>query len=102
MTNIVTALSCKRSRLFEWKRELQTEYFKKIEDIDKEIEQVNNAMALLNEAVKDYICPYCEGDGEVRYTDAAGSRDYKTCPYCNGTGVKDVVMTTKLGEQKND
>lgn len=32
------------------------------------------------------ICPKCKGTREERYTDAAGSRDYRVCTKCDGKG----------------
>lgn len=32
------------------------------------------------------ICPSCDGTGQERYMDAAGSRDYRECLTCNGVG----------------
>ena len=91
MYNMVTGLSCKRSQLMARKHELQREYVAKVDEIDREIEKVNQALELLDEATKEFRCPNCDGTGEISYTDAAGGRDYKECPYCKGTGVKGVL-----------
>jgi len=32
------------------------------------------------------ICPSCKGTGEERYTDAAGSGDWRECSICKGLG----------------
>ena len=32
------------------------------------------------------ICPSCDGDGQERYTDAAGSGDWRDCGICRGLG----------------
>ena len=37
------------------------------------------------------VCPTCNGRGEERYTDAAGSGDWRECQTCQGLGkVKDL------------
>lgn len=41
----------------------------------------------LNDAVKEYLCKTCGGEGAARKPDAAGQMEDCRCPACNGTGV---------------
>ena len=88
MADLIGALTKKRVTLCERKRRIQAEANQQIHEIDREIASIDEALATLNEAVKEYACPRCHGTGEERYTDAAGSRDYRECPHCGGTGIK--------------
>ena len=85
---MIGALTKKRATLYERKRRIQADANQQIHEIDGEIAGIDKALATLNEAVKDYICPVCGGTGEERYTDAAGSCDYRECPHCGGTGIR--------------
>lgn len=88
MPDIMTAITKKKAALLEKKRGIQIAAERQIEEIDKEIAEVEKALQTLNDAVKDYICPVCKGTGNERYADAAGSRDERPCSACKGTGVK--------------
>lgn len=80
-------LATKVNRLRQQKREIESEYNRKIKDIDKEIEEEQKALDKVNEVLKPYICSCCDGSGEETFSDAAGSRDYRKCTSCGGIGV---------------
>jgi len=40
-----------------------------------------------------HICPSCNGTGQERYTDAAGSGDWRDCKTCNGIGKVEKIKT---------
>lgn len=40
------------------------------------------------------ICPTCNGSGEERYTDAAGSGDWRECETCRGLGKVEPLQCT--------
>lgn len=63
----------------------------KREKITKEIEDLQRALFNLNteEAYASQLtdlCPSCKGKCEERYTDAAGSGDWRDCSTCKGWG----------------
>ena len=73
-----------------------------IKGIDRQIELTNRAIGEakvrliylqnkkhLMQTLPD-ICPSCKGTGEERYTDAAGSRDWRDCSMCDGVGRVDL------------
>lgn len=66
---------------------LVTEFSIQIKEIDEQIQKAQKAIDTINEAVKPYLCKYCNGKGEESYLDAAVSKDYRTCKYCHGTGI---------------
>ena len=86
--DVISVLTTKRRNLAERKRQVQRDAEREISSIDAEIAEVNKAITMVNEAIKDYICPSCRGTGNVRKTDAAGGLEDVTCPVCNGTGVR--------------
>lgn len=87
MPDTINMLAIKRSRLLEQKRKIKEEYDRKIHEIDQEIKKINNAMQIIEDALKDYLCPRCKGSGEIRMCDAAGQMCDETCPKCGGTGI---------------
>jgi len=71
---------------------------KPLEAIEGEIARHKKEIDRLNECIK-YLemrrekllnlpekCPSCEGTGQERYTDAAGSGDWRECWTCRGLG----------------
>lgn len=90
--DVITILTRKRSDLAERKRQIQRDAEREVSRIDAEIADINKALAMLNDAIKDYICPSCRGTGNVRHTDAAGGLEDVTCPVCGGTGVNGVKL----------
>ncbi len=62
-----------------------------IEYAQKEIDTVNNRIENLKKK-REYllsltdVCPSCDGRGQERYTDAAGSGDWRECLTCRGLG----------------
>lgn len=52
--------------------------------IDKYIEKLKKKREMLL-SLPD-ICPSCKGSGQERYTDAAGSGDWRECRTCRGLG----------------
>lgn len=64
---------------------------KKREKLEKEIERLERELRGLD-AEEAYasqlteLCPSCGGGGEERYTDAAGSGDWRECSACKGWG----------------
>ena len=73
------------SNLYARKRAIQNQ---KIEKLDKSLEDIEKALEVINETVKNVLCPACEGTGTTQYADAAGAMDDKPCTDCNGTGIK--------------
>lgn len=57
---------------------------KRKEELNKEVTELENRLKSISKMPAE--CLYCEGTGQKSYTDAAGSRDYKTCPVCGGIG----------------
>lgn len=88
MADMVMALTRKKARLIEQKRRVMDEAQRQVREIDAEIEDTNKALAAIDDAVKDILCPTCHGDGTVRHCDAAGDMEDVTCPACKGTGIK--------------
>lgn len=87
MADYIGALTAKKAKLVGARQKIQADADNQIQQINGQIQAIDRAIALLNDAVKDYVCKACGGTGEVRYTDAAGSRDWKECPVCRGTGI---------------
>lgn len=86
--DVITNITKKRAALIQRKRDITASYNAQIREIDTEISAINNAISVINDAMKDYLCPNCRGYGTVRICDAAGDMDDNTCPICKGTGVK--------------
>lgn len=72
INSYLLALSSKRQQLNN-----------EIKKIQKQLELVNNGI----EAIKLITCKRCNGTGEIRCTDEAGSWKRETCEICNGTGI---------------
>lgn len=67
-------------------------YQEKIEALQKKVEEINSKILDLQEEEKKFkeslnmLCPTCEGRKNERYTDTAGSGDWRTCRTCKGYG----------------
>lgn len=63
------------------------------DDDDCGYADINHRVKLQKEQEKRYLisisvgCLKCDGKGEVRECDAAGSMDWTTCSKCNGSGI---------------
>lgn len=88
MADVISALYRKRADLLNKKKTIQLEAEIRMTQVDNELKDIDRALATLNNAVKDYLCPHCKGSGEIRKPDAAGQMDDWPCPKCGGTGVK--------------
>lgn len=69
------------------KQQIGAEADRKVAEIDTELTDVDRAIKTLNDAVEDYPCNTCGGEGTIRKPDAAGQMEDCRCPACNGTGV---------------
>ena len=87
MPDYVMALNQKRMAIQNQKDQLYREYKTKLISLDSELDAVNEALAVMNEAVKDILCKRCDGSGMERYCDAAGDIDERPCAACRGTGI---------------
>lgn len=94
MTNAISILSTKRQKLITLKADYKREYESRIHDIDLEIEHINDALNVIEQAAAPYKCKHCGGTGTIYGTDAADSRDEEVCRYCHGTGID---ISTKEG-----
>lgn len=61
-----------------------TEAFEEIASVKERIERLKQKKESLL-SLPD-ICPSCGGGGQERYTDAAGSGDWRYCRTCRGLG----------------
>lgn len=88
MPDTIGALSRKKAMLVERKRRIKEDADRQIREIEHEIDGVDKAIAVVNDAIKDILCPNCQGSGNIRHCDAAGDMEDITCPDCKGTGIK--------------
>lgn len=88
MSNPIEILNTKKRYLCDMKREAQLNAQKVIEELDKQIADVDRALEVINEATKQYLCPRCDGTGLIRRPDAARQMEDCECPMCRGTGIK--------------
>lgn len=88
MADIITALTQKRSHIIAKQRELDVKYNADKSHFAHELELVNEAIRVINNAAEQFLCPKCHGTGTVRVCDAAGDMDDDVCPACKGLGVK--------------
>lgn len=86
--DVVAAVTAKVQILNQRKERLTKEYERQCAEIDEELEALQAALDTVNAAIKDVICPHCDGAGEQRYTDAAGDVDTRKCRSCGGTGIR--------------
>lgn len=88
MPDVVGALNQKKMRLLAYGKKLKEDYERDRAEIDRQLEDINDALSIVNDAVKDILCKTCGGTGTVRKMDAAGQMDDEDCPNCKGTGIK--------------
>lgn len=88
MADAVGALAKKKAMLMERKRRIKVDADRQIKEIEGEIAVVDKAIEVVNEAIKEIICPTCGGSGNVRHGDAAGQMEDEEYPVCHGTGIK--------------
>ncbi len=88
MNDTVSNLYARKRAIQNQKLQLKKEMREKIEKLDKSLEDIEKALEVINETVKNVLCPACEGTGTTQYADAAGAMDDKPCTDCNGTGIK--------------
>lgn len=89
MTDIIGALNRKKTALLNHRKSIELEARTRTIQIDAKIEAIDRALALINDAVADYLCPVCNGTGCIRKPDAAGQMEDQDCPACHGTGVSE-------------
>lgn len=82
------ALWQKRDALIKQQREIREEAKRRTTEIGKQINAIEAAIATINDALEDCICPICRGKGTVRHCDAAGQMESCDCEHCHGTGIK--------------
>lgn len=87
MADVIGALNRKRASLNSQKQQIRAEADREIAGIDAELADVDRAIKTLNDAVKEYLCKTCGGEGTIRKPDAAGQMEDCRCPACHGTGV---------------
>lgn len=78
MADIITTLTIRRTALLRRKEKIQANATKQIKEIDKELQDTQNALDAVNKAVSSILCPDCGGTGTTK--DAP-------CAICHGTGV---------------
>ena len=88
MTNTISILTSNRAKLCRQKAALKEEYERRAKRIDEEITAIDNALRVVEEAIKPFVCPVCKGSGNSRKADAAGQMEDCPCPVCKGTGIK--------------
>lgn len=88
MIDVMMALAKRKERLIARRREAFSAYQRETDAIDAELKDVDSAIQKVNEAIKDYLCPACNGTGEMRFCDAAGQMESIFCTECHGTGIK--------------
>lgn len=86
--NIITTLTRRKNALISKRESLAEEYRRNMVEVNREIEKIDAAIEVLNNAVSEYICPRCQGTGTERYCDAAGDIDGRECTACKGTGIR--------------
>ncbi len=70
-----------------------TKYQQKIKRLEEKIEEMQRELVRWQQEEKRYLsgltetCPSYKGNKTERYTDAAGSGDYRDCRTCRGLGV---------------
>lgn len=88
MPDYILALNQKRAAIIKQKGILLREYEEKRQELDCELDAIDEAIAVMNDAVKDVLCQRCGGSGVEKYCDAAGDMDDRPCPSCHGTGIR--------------
>ena len=88
MIDVMMALAKRKERLVARRREAFSSYKRETDAIDAELKEVDSAIQKVNEAIKDYLCPVCNGSGEIRVCDAAWQMESVFCTECHGTGIK--------------
>ena len=96
--DIIGELHKKIESLNRRKNILARQYEEQITKINEEIDKYNMSIQIVNEAIKPYLCKNCNGSGEERFTDGAGSRDTRKCEVCGGTGIIASLTTDKKGK----
>ena len=87
MPDVLTSLTYKKQKLVSVKDRLRRETEARIKEIDREIDEIDNAINVINDAIKPLLCSVCNGAGNVRRCDAAGSMEDVDCSACHGTGI---------------
>ena len=88
MIDVMMALAKRKERLVARRHEVFSTYLRETDAIDAELKEVDSAIRKVNEAIQDYLCPVCNGTGEMRVCDAAGQMESIFCTECHGTGIK--------------
>lgn len=89
--DLVKAIQALETQVQEKQTKLKSEV-KAYHDRIKALEQAAEAeitpliIAIVELRKQKTVCEKCYGRKEIRYTDAAGSGDWKICPACGGSG----------------
>ena len=85
---VIGKLAYNRARLVLQKQKLEENYRKQKQEIQLQIDDIDNAIKVVNDALGPYLCPICKGTGIKRICDCAGDMEDEVCPDCKGTGIK--------------
>lgn len=85
---VIGKLAYNRARLVLQKQKLEENYRKQNQEIQLQIDNIDNAIKVVNDALGPYLCPNCKGTGIKRICDCAGDMEDEVCPNCKGTGIK--------------
>ncbi len=88
MIDLVSELVRRKEHYISLKKDIMRNAEEQCKEINIEIQNIDKAVSLINDAITPFICPRCKGTGEVRKCDAAGQMESVKCTYCKGTGIK--------------
>lgn len=88
MNDLVSELARRKQHYISLKRSIMKDAEEQCKELDIEIQNIDKAVSVINEVISPYICPVCNGTGQVRKCDAAGQMESVKCTYCKGTGIK--------------
>lgn len=88
MLDIVKVMTEKRLNLQKRRKRMEETHRQVIAGVDKQINEIDLALAKINECIEPYVCPKCKGTGVMKVCDAAGDFEEMACHTCRGTGLK--------------
>lgn len=83
--------------LKDYRKRIIEDYICSKQGLDKQIDNNNYIINLIEQNPNQEICPKCNGTGTEKYCDAAGDMDDRTCSMCHGNRI--IHVKKSMGEE---
>lgn len=80
MADILAGLYKRKGELNKKRYAIKSEMEQRLNEVDKEISEIDSALNTLMDLASDFLCKRCSGRGYIGVCDAAGQTERMSCP----------------------